>query len=211
MLGSGAAEAAARVLVPQRARARGRRRGAARRVRARRRRVRILGRGAAPGAHRRGAMGGNVRLARDVAPHLKWIQLTSAGADRLLNSGFIAAGRHRHDRQRPARDADRRVRAQRRCSCSPRARRSTMRAQLKHEWSRFAPRELYGKTVGIVGLGHIGAEVGRLAKAFGCRVIATKRSTTETHRAPVRRRDPAGVRAALACSPRATTSCSACR
>jgi phosphoglycerate dehydrogenase-like enzyme len=58
-----------------------------------------------------------------------------------------------------------------------------MRAQLKHEWSRFAPRELSGKTVGIVGLGHIGAEVGRLAKAFGCRVIATKRSTTESHRA----------------------------
>ena len=42
------------------------------------------------------------------------------------------------------------------------------------------PRELYGATVGIVGLGNIGAEVGRLAKAFGCRVIATKRSTTRT-------------------------------
>jgi phosphoglycerate dehydrogenase-like enzyme len=51
-----------------------------------------------------------------------------------------------------------------------------MRSQARHEWSRFMPRELYGATVGIVGIGHIGAEVGRLAKAFGCRVIATKRS-----------------------------------
>src|SRR5512146_2590083 len=29
---------------------------------------------------------------REAAPQLKWIQLTSAGADRLLNSGFIEAG-----------------------------------------------------------------------------------------------------------------------
>src|SRR3990172_10952016 len=28
----------------------------------------------------------------DVAPRLKWIQLTSAGADRLLGSGFIQQG-----------------------------------------------------------------------------------------------------------------------
>jgi phosphoglycerate dehydrogenase-like enzyme len=41
------------------------------------------------------------------------------------------------------------------------------------------PQELYGKTVGIVGLGHIGSEVARLAKAFGCRVIATRRSAVE--------------------------------
>ena len=39
------------------------------------------------------AMGGNVPATiADVAPNLKWIQLTSAGADRLLNSGFIEGG-----------------------------------------------------------------------------------------------------------------------
>jgi D-2-hydroxyacid dehydrogenase (NADP+) len=35
--------------------------------------------------------------------------------------------------------------------------------------------ELAGKTVGIVGLGRIGAEIARKAKCFGMRVIATKR------------------------------------
>jgi phosphoglycerate dehydrogenase-like enzyme len=42
--------------------------------------------------------------------------------------------------------------------------------------------ELYGKTVGIVGLGHIGEEVARLSKACGCRVIGTRRSATERTR-----------------------------
>ena len=39
---------------------------------------------------------------------------------------------------------------------------------------------LRGKTVGIVGLGHIGKEVARLSKAFGMRVIATRRSAPRT-------------------------------
>ena len=37
--------------------------------------------------------------------------------------------------------------------------------------------ELKGKTIGILGFGHIGREVGRLAKAFGMKVLATKRTT----------------------------------
>lgn len=36
--------------------------------------------------------------------------------------------------------------------------------------------ELYGKTWGIVGLGNIGREVAGVARAFGCRVIACKRT-----------------------------------
>jgi phosphoglycerate dehydrogenase-like enzyme len=115
---------------------------------------------------------------RQAAPNLKWIQLTSAGADRLLNSGFVeqgivvttVSGLH----ATPigefilssilmwAKGAPR-----------------TMRAQVRGEWTRFAPSELYGKTVGIVGLGHIGAEAARLAKAFGCRVLATRRTSAE--------------------------------
>ncbi len=45
-----------------------------------------------------------------------------------------------------------------------------------HEWRRFMPMGLHGKTVGIVGLGHIGREIARLSKAFGMKVIATRRS-----------------------------------
>jgi phosphoglycerate dehydrogenase-like enzyme len=53
----------------------------------------------------------------------------------------------------------------------------------KREWQRYAPRVLRGKTVGIVGLGHIGAEVARLSKAFGMRVTATRRSAKKEGKA----------------------------
>jgi D-2-hydroxyacid dehydrogenase (NADP+) len=52
----------------------------------------------------------------------------------------------------------------------------SLRQQLKHEWRRFMPAVLRGKTVGIVGLGNIGREVARLARAFGMKVIANRRS-----------------------------------
>jgi phosphoglycerate dehydrogenase-like enzyme len=42
-------------------------------------------------------------------------------------------------------------------------------------WTRYTPIELRGATMGVVGYGSIGREVGRLAKAFGMRVLAVKR------------------------------------
>jgi phosphoglycerate dehydrogenase-like enzyme len=51
------------------------------------------------------------------------------------------------------------------------------------QWQRYAPHVLRGKTVGIVGLGHIGREVARLSKAFGMKVIATRRSAKKAGRA----------------------------
>jgi phosphoglycerate dehydrogenase-like enzyme len=43
------------------------------------------------------------------------------------------------------------------------------------KFERFRPRELRGATVGIVGYGSTGREVARLCRAFGARVLATKR------------------------------------
>jgi phosphoglycerate dehydrogenase-like enzyme len=40
------------------------------------------------------------------------------------------------------------------------------------------PFEIEGKTLGIVGLGTVGVELGRKAKALGMRVLATKRTAT---------------------------------
>jgi len=134
------------------------------------------------GAPAKGEVVGKPTL-RHVAPRLKWVQLTSAGADRLLNSGFIEQGVI--------------VTTVSGLHATPigefvllsmlmfaKGTPKTLRAQLRHEWTRFAPRELYGATVGVIGAGHIGAEVGRLAKAFGCRVLATRRSATGVRPAP---------------------------
>jgi D-2-hydroxyacid dehydrogenase (NADP+) len=47
------------------------------------------------------------------------------------------------------------------------------RSRKTHEWR--LPRELQGKTVGIIGFGNIGGTVAELAKAFGMRVVAMAR------------------------------------
>ncbi len=53
----------------------------------------------------------------------------------------------------------------------------TWRKQIRHTWQPDETiTELRGKTVLIVGLGHIGSEVARLAHCFGARVIAVSRA-----------------------------------
>lgn len=109
------------------------------------------------------------------APRLKWIQVMSAGVDRYLDdevrkssvmltnvsgihatpiSEFVLQLMLMFSKQAP------------------------LCFQLKQEkqWERLGTTVLRSKTVGIVGLGHIGREVARLAKAFGMRVVATRRS-----------------------------------
>jgi phosphoglycerate dehydrogenase-like enzyme len=115
------------------------------------------------------------------APKLRWLQLTSAGVDRAARSGLL--------------DGDLMVTSASGLHATPigeyvllqmlmfaKGAHRFVRAQAQREWVRYMPQELHGKTVGVVGLGHIGAEVARLANAFGCRVIATRRSATERTR-----------------------------
>ncbi|MFC2035929.1 D-2-hydroxyacid dehydrogenase [Chloroflexota bacterium] len=54
--------------------------------------------------------------------------------------------------------------------------------QLKQtkQWQKYRTATLQSKTMGIVGHGYIGREVSRLAKAFGMRVLATRRSIEQT-------------------------------
>ena len=49
-------------------------------------------------------------------------------------------------------------------------------AQREKKWQKLQPMEVEGKTVGIVGLGTVGDELARKAKALGMRVMATKRT-----------------------------------
>ena len=46
-------------------------------------------------------------------------------------------------------------------------------------WYKLERRELFEQTLGIVGLGHIGRRIAQLGKAFGMRVLATRRSVQE--------------------------------
>ena len=124
-------------------------------------------------------------LPRDMvarAPRLKWVQTMSAGVDRFASmdiwespviltgvsgihatpiSEFVLAFMLMFVKQAPL----------------------IVRSQIKHEWARFMPTGLRDKTVGIVGLGNIGREVARLSKAFGMKVIATRRSAGPSSRA----------------------------
>jgi phosphoglycerate dehydrogenase-like enzyme len=118
------------------------------------------------------------------APHVRWVQHTQAGASNLRGTDlwdspvmltssrgavaatgiaeyviagayYFARGLHEATRQKAA-----------------------------GEFSSggYALRTLAGATIGIVGLGGIGAEVARLARAAGMRVIATRRSVASPQR-----------------------------
>jgi phosphoglycerate dehydrogenase-like enzyme len=105
------------------------------------------------------------------APHVKWVQMLSAGVDSLTGSeiwqsdipitgvsGIHAAPIGEYVLMTMQMFAKQ----------SPRG----LRQQQKHDWKRYTPRLLKAHTVGIIGLGHIGREIARLAKAFGMEVLA---------------------------------------
>jgi phosphoglycerate dehydrogenase-like enzyme len=49
--------------------------------------------------------------------------------------------------------------------------------QRAHHWERCAIDTLEGKTLGLIGLGHVGQMVARLARPFGVRVIGIRRNS----------------------------------
>src|SRR5258706_14059369 len=51
--------------------------------------------------------------------------------------------------------------------------------QKKKTWRRVEPGEVEKTNLGIVGLGPVGTDLARKAKALGMQVVATKRTTTE--------------------------------
>lgn len=117
------------------------------------------------------------------APKLKWVQLHAAGVDNLLDHPLMksdillttASGIHAtpiaeyvftsvlaFNRQVP----------------------QMLHYQGRREWPQgrwnlFARPELRGSTLGVVGYGSIGREVGRIARCFGMRVVAAKRSVSQ--------------------------------
>ncbi len=109
------------------------------------------------------------------APHLKWLQLTSAGVDRLLDAPVLrspvkvttASGMHATPISEYIIGAMLAF-----AKCFPRA----IQAQEARTWSPYMPPELEGATVGIIGMGAIGRRTAELAKAFRMRVLGMRRS-----------------------------------
>ncbi|MBX5457811.1 MAG: D-2-hydroxyacid dehydrogenase [Thermogemmatispora sp.] len=119
---------------------------------------------------------------RQLAPRLRWLQFAGAGVDGLRDTGLLdpasgvivttASGIHAStigeyvfgsmimfNRSWP----------------------ELVRLQDRHVWGNTAwyhlrTLELYGQTLGIIGVGHIGRYVARLGRAFGMRVLGVRRS-----------------------------------
>lgn len=53
----------------------------------------------------------------------------------------------------------------------------TLRDQGRKHWQRFAGTDLQGQTLVIVGVGRVGKEIARVAKAFGMRIVGVRRTT----------------------------------
>ena len=121
------------------------------------------------------------------APYLKWVQGVGAGVDLLAGStGLLqsdvivtnASGVHNTNVAEFAL-----------CLLLMLAKKAPRFLANKeaYRWESYVPSELKGKTVGIAGLGKIGSDVARLARAFRAKVLATKKSAT------TREMDVAGV------------------
>ena len=119
-----------------------------------------------------------------LAPHLRWIALPSAGADHVIRAGLVQSngpivttsnGIHATPIGEFAlslmlmwvRHWPRIVELQRTVTWPNHA-----------GWEALSGGELFGATLGIIGLGAIGRYVARLGRAFGMRVIATRRTAT---------------------------------
>lgn len=116
------------------------------------------------------------------APRLKFIQSISAGTDQYSREAFKAAG----IRLASGAGVNARAVAEHAMALILAMTRQLHVArdnQAKHHWrgmiSEIAKREdeVGGKTLLVVGLGRIGSHLAMLARAFGMRVIGTKRDT----------------------------------
>lgn len=119
-----------------------------------------------------------------VAPKLRWIQLDTAGFDHVLKSPYA------HSDVRvtnlagvaPPNMAEHALMMMlafaHRLPLMLRLQGAQTWESHQYRFERFTPSELLGATVGVVGYGAIGREIGRITHAFGMRVIAVAPSAS---------------------------------
>jgi phosphoglycerate dehydrogenase-like enzyme len=115
----------------------------------------------------------------DQAPNLKWIQFHMAGLDHFVGAPILDRGVQFTSLSGAAAVQMAEYVVMMLLALGHRMP-EMIRAQGAHDWPRekwelFAPRELRGSTVGIVGYGSVGRETARLCQAFGAKVLAVKR------------------------------------
>jgi len=109
------------------------------------------------------------------AKKLRWVHCTSAGVNKLLFPEFIKSkviftnskGIH------PIPITEHVFAA---ILCFQRRFKEHIQNQLKLKWKYERSEELYGKTIGIVGVGEIGKRIAEIGKAFGCHIVGVKRT-----------------------------------
>lgn len=111
-------------------------------------------------------------------PNLRWVHSATAGVERVLTPAALARGlvitNARGVFSRPIAEYTLMM-----ILAISRRLPQLLELQAERTWQPLEAVEMRDVTVGIVGLGSIGREVAALASAFGCRVLATRRSPDE--------------------------------
>ncbi|HXI96305.1 MAG TPA: D-2-hydroxyacid dehydrogenase [Candidatus Acidoferrum sp.] len=109
---------------------------------------------------------------------VRWIHSASAGVDRLLfpelvrSDVVLTSSRNIFDRALAEYTIGLMLAAAKDFT-------TTISRQAAHEWKARETESLFGKTLVVVGVGPIGRETARLAKAFGMRLIGVGRTARE--------------------------------
>lgn len=132
-----------------------------------------------------------------VAPHLRWIQLDTAGYDHVLKSPYADSDVSITTLAGVAPPNMAEYALMMMLAFSHRlpfiTRQQEKRAwgTSQFRWDHFMPSELLGKTVGVIGYGAIGREIGRIAHAFGMNVLAVAPSLNSLQVRPLTYQVPA--------------------
>jgi phosphoglycerate dehydrogenase-like enzyme len=111
------------------------------------------------------------------APHLEWIHALSAGVEKLIfpeiqtSDTILTNSKGIHGIP-----VSEHVLAM--MLAFSRGLPTSIRQQDAKKWQRMPTSEMHDKTIAIVGLGSIGREIAKKAKALGMRVLASKREVT---------------------------------
>jgi len=116
-----------------------------------------------------------------MAPSLRWIQFHFAGIDRYIDEPIVKKAGMQVTTLSGAAVPQMAEYVLAMILAMSRKLPALIANQKKPEWpkdrfERFAPFELNGKTVGIVGYGSIGRQVAHLLQPFGVTILATKRN-----------------------------------